>query len=321
MEPVAGRTINFKILHILDKNNVDHPEFINQEKVKISSASNTTGNDGTCKVKLICTDDSLTTIPGDKIIDIQAELQPLDPNSATIPLSRRMGIYVRDALLLKNNFDNQTYGTRLSDIYKSPFRSWGFGTPHADPNQHSCLEKSIIDRPGAADSMFSARLYAETDLFEPDHKYADWSNLMYINSYWPMNIEAKFCVKTGNEPLEHSQYVTKRERCYIQFGIDHGNPVMYFDENNQILDINSEILQGYSPGEWYNVTMQIVCENFTTKIIYFIDKKQVKIVDISGLYNGGGFVVATHGGTVWCDEIEIYNLTNLPKKSNPDFKR
>jgi len=99
-----------------------------------------------------------------------------------------------------------------------------------------------------------------------------------------------------------------RTRSWVRF---RGVNIIRFRADNQIMDVNGSSLGSYSSGQWIYVKIQIVSEN-PYKIIYWINNGPKSTCEILSAPTYNLVSLPTSGGTVWFDEVEVYDFNAFP---------
>jgi len=298
--PISGDQVNFTITQI---GYGGSSGYLIGSDVVLSYHSDITDSNGKAKVYLIC-----NKAIGKKDIFIKAEA--LDKTTSEVIAEQTRIVRVDDHRLYKVDFEE--YPPEMDLRTEFHLQEWSIDVPDATADEWDLYYKALVDDEGANGTSRSGYLYA-------DPNFA-WSgggaHTISFNEelFCPepnTNLELRCFIKVGKEPLGHSPLYPDEDR---QRGIlDFGRPSFIFYESEYIRYHRENIIGGYGLMEWIPIRIQVVKDPKMLKYwIYGIASTPSPLNESIPLKNQFG--ICSRGGSVWFDEIEVYNLNGLPAK-------
>jgi len=293
--PVKDREIRFQIFS-------GNAYFDDGTTGKPKTLTVPTGDDGKCQV-IVKADETIA--PGEAVV-VEGKFYALgyDP-TANSDCTAYWQIDVIDPLLYEQNFEGYPTGTTIQDIFtEEEDWDWYFGGSEVCYN--------YVDSNGANSTTQSAYFFSSPETTG----YCKFGGQAFFhrNVPYPMtNVELRFYIRTGSEALEHLECYPNEipKRCGCGFAGYTG--IASFGENFIMNDVNDDELGLYNPEEWNYIKIQIV-SGPPEKINYWINGvpyegiifEKDKMTD-----NDVRFGVL---GTVWLDEIRLYNLNGFARR-------
>ncbi|MEQ8224461.1 MAG: Ig-like domain-containing protein [Candidatus Eremiobacterota bacterium] len=320
--PVNTATITATLTKILPNDPAQTHIPVDGAEISFSSnAGNITPTgvtqNGTCQVGFSC---SYCTYSG---ITITARTNP-EPSAPAISINSICRIELNPRRLIREPFNKEgwsAYGINLWHINSSySDLNFSFNGPsnenpvyYYDPQNFD----AYLFEPGAKNTSSCAYMYCNPDKWRSASLYYTWPDS--VLPYAPL--EARFYVKTGDESLTHKSDDPNDPNSYehyrgtvsfngVNIKLKDDNKIMIIDPNG-----HDTILTNYNPGEWTYMKIINIPETYYRRIVYYWINGSLYTYEYPLGGNYRDFHLNSTGGSIWYDEVEMYDLSRYQKKS------
>jgi len=302
--PVASGKVRFKITS-------ENAFFVDGSATPTVETEGTTDPNGNCPATIKLDVTAVDKFSTGVVVNARCWTSGLDPNTDALVAERNIKIPINYPIIVEQNFDNPNWpvGADFYNLFSLPW-SVHYAAPRPD-------NLATVYSPGANNTDKCAQLFAEPTVTQWEKPtdgitYCDMS-YQFLASPIPSNVELRFYIKNANDELGYNQFILPgtRYRGMVNFVY---SDILKFKDTGELVGLNGVPLLNYSLDEWYEIKIQILTRGVGKEFRYWIDGE-----DKSRTTPGAGsisaphfFRASTHGGRVWYDEIQVYDLNNLP---------
>jgi len=302
--PVANGQVRFKITS-------ENAFFVDGSGTPTAETEVPTDPNGNCPATIKLDVTAVDKFSTGVVVNARCWTSGLDPNTDAFVAERNIRIPINYPLIVKQNFEDPNWAVD-TDLYNLLSLPWSvhYAAPRPD-------NLATVYSPGANNTDKCAQLFAEptvTQWQKPTDGITYCQMGYQFSNPIPSNVELRFYIKNANDELGYNQFILPGTRYRGRVNFVYFD-ILKFKDTNELVGLNGFSLMSYSLDEWYKIKIQILTKA-TKEFHYWIND-----IDYGVTTPGPNSVLSeyflnvfTHGGKVWYDEFQVYDLNTLPPK-------